>query len=250
MNGQQPLYSVLVVDDDGDLRTMLRFALRASDVLQVVGEAADGRSALALASELQPDVVILDLGLPDIKGTEVLAGLRAAVPRVRVVVYTGAAHEEQSTAMERGAAGVVSKSEDLSALVRVLSDVVAADDEREISTSLPKDPSSPSAARRLVTRACEDWGCTSVLDAALLVVTELVTNALVHAGTACDLRVRLRAGVLRLEVDDEGRGTPDLQRSSTSDEHGRGLFLVSAMALSWGIGPTDDGKTVWAELAV
>jgi CheY-like chemotaxis protein/anti-sigma regulatory factor (Ser/Thr protein kinase) len=245
-----PAFTVLVVDDDGDLRSMLRFALRASAVLRVVGEAGDGRTALQLAGELQPDVVVLDLGLPDIRGAEVLSRLRATVPGVRVVVYTGAAHEEQSTALERGAAGVVSKSEDLQALLRVLGDVVAEQGDRELTIALPNDPTSPRRARRLVTKACEDWGCESVIDAALLVVTELVTNAVIHADSACDLRVRLRSGVLRLEVDDDGYGTPDLQPSSESDEHGRGLFLVSAMAMSWGIGPTPSGKTVWAELAV
>jgi CheY-like chemotaxis protein/anti-sigma regulatory factor (Ser/Thr protein kinase) len=243
-------FSVLVVDDDGDLRTMLRFALRASDVLRVVGEAGDGRTALALAADLQPDVVVLDLGLPDIRGAEVLARLRATVAGVRVVVYTGAAHEERSHALAGGAVGVVSKSEDLQALLRVLGDVVAPAETKQVETSLPNDSSSPGAARRLVTKACREWGCEGVIDAALLVVTELVTNAVVHAGSQCDLRVQLRDGVLRLEVDDEGGGTPDLQRSSDSEEHGRGLFLVSAMSMSWGIGPTPAGKTVWAELLV
>jgi CheY-like chemotaxis protein/anti-sigma regulatory factor (Ser/Thr protein kinase) len=242
--------SVLVVDDDGDLRSMLRFALRGNGALRVVGEAGDGHTALALAADLQPDIVVLDLGLPDIRGAEVLARLRALVEGVRVVVYTGAAHEERSSALEGGAAGVVSKSEDLQALLNVLGHVIAGQDVREVGVSLPNDPSSPGTARRLVTKACLDWGCGEVIDAALLVVTELVTNAVVHAGSTCDLRVQLRDGVLRLEVDDEGGGTPDLQSSSDSEEHGRGLFLVSAMSTSWGIGPTTAGKTVWAELLV
>ncbi len=55
----------------------------------VVAEAADGRTAIEAAAKLQPDVVVLDLGLPDLAGRDVLTMLRVAAPDMRVVVFTG-----------------------------------------------------------------------------------------------------------------------------------------------------------------
>jgi len=80
---------VLVVDDAEDLRMLLRLRIEARDGLTVVGEAADGVAAVELASELQPDLVLLDLAMPRMDGLEALPLIRAAVPDVRVVVLSG-----------------------------------------------------------------------------------------------------------------------------------------------------------------
>jgi DNA-binding NarL/FixJ family response regulator len=80
---------VLVVDDAEDLRMLLRLRIEARDGLTVVGEAADGVAAVELASELQPDLVLLDLAMPRMDGLEALPLIRAAVPGVRVVVLSG-----------------------------------------------------------------------------------------------------------------------------------------------------------------
>ncbi len=82
-------HRVLVVDDAEDLRMLLRARMEARNGLTVVGEAADGVAAVELASELQPDLVLLDLAMPRMDGLEALPLIRAAVPGVRVVVLSG-----------------------------------------------------------------------------------------------------------------------------------------------------------------
>jgi len=68
---------VLLVEDVDELRFVLRHTLPRAGALEVVGEAADGATAIEAAARQQPDVVVLDLGLPDIAGHEVIPRLRA-----------------------------------------------------------------------------------------------------------------------------------------------------------------------------
>jgi PAS domain S-box-containing protein len=82
-------HTVLVVDDAEDLRMLLRARMETRHGLTVVGEAADGLTAVELASELQPDLVMLDLAMPRMDGLEALPLIRAAVPGVRVIVLSG-----------------------------------------------------------------------------------------------------------------------------------------------------------------
>ncbi len=82
-------HRVLVVDDAEDLRTMLRLRMESVEELVVVGEAGDGVAAVDRASELQPDLVFLDLSMPRMDGLEALPLIRAAVPGVRVIVLSG-----------------------------------------------------------------------------------------------------------------------------------------------------------------
>ena len=87
------------------------------------------------------------------------------------------------------------------------------------------------------------------LDAAALVLTELVTNAVLHAGTDLEVLVSVRPGRLRLAVADRGSDAPSVTRATADDEHGRGLALVDALTLRWGIVPRGPaGKVVWAVL--
>ncbi|MBV9830351.1 MAG: response regulator transcription factor [Marmoricola sp.] len=85
----QGSHTVLVVDDADDLRMLLRSRMDGRRGLTVVGEAADGLAAVELASELQPDLVMLDLAMPRMDGLEALPLIRAAVPGVRVIVLSG-----------------------------------------------------------------------------------------------------------------------------------------------------------------
>ncbi len=87
MNG--PRHTVLVVDDADDLREILRLRLNRREGFLVVGEAADGLSAVELAARLQPELVLLDMAMPRMDGLEALPLIRAAVPGVRVIVLSG-----------------------------------------------------------------------------------------------------------------------------------------------------------------
>jgi DNA-binding NarL/FixJ family response regulator len=79
---------VLVADDNGLVRRLLRLALEAHGSLEVVGEAADGHGAVALARALRPHVVVLDLAMPRMDGLEAAAAIREAIPGCRIVVFS------------------------------------------------------------------------------------------------------------------------------------------------------------------
>ncbi|WP_336605778.1 ATP-binding SpoIIE family protein phosphatase [Streptomyces sp. BA2] len=140
-----------------------------------------------------------------------------------------------------------------------------------VCTSLPGNPLAPAAARKFVRAALADWielsvpaaaGVTDRLaDDAVLLVSELVTNAVVHAGTTVELLCRLdEAGLgessdsLVIEVSDHHparavRSEPTPQPPGTP-EYGRGLQLVATLSDSWGITYRTGTKAVWARLPV
>ena len=80
---------VLVADDDALMRRLLRTFLDAHPELTLVGEAADGRSALALAASLRPDAVVLDRTMPDLDGLAAAKAIREQLPACRIVIFSG-----------------------------------------------------------------------------------------------------------------------------------------------------------------
>jgi DNA-binding NarL/FixJ family response regulator len=115
---------VLIADDHPVVRQGLQVLLSVQDDIEVVGEAADGRQALAMTAELDPDVILLDLKLPVMDGIAVLRELRDAGLRARALVLTSAADRELVTrAVHAGAAGFLYKDIDPDALVRALRSV-------------------------------------------------------------------------------------------------------------------------------
>ena len=77
---------VLVADDHAVVRQGLRSFLDLQDDIEVVGEAGDGAEALAAAERLAPDVVLIDLVMPNVDGIEAIRGLRERVPAARAIV--------------------------------------------------------------------------------------------------------------------------------------------------------------------
>lgn len=113
--------TVLIVDDHPVVRQGLRVLLDVHDGIEVAGEAADGEQALALAAELAPDVILLDLKLPGMDGIAVLGELRARGIGARVLVLTSGNDPAQvSLALRSGAAGFLYKDVDPDALVRAI----------------------------------------------------------------------------------------------------------------------------------
>jgi two-component system KDP operon response regulator KdpE len=106
---------VLVVDDDPQLSRALRITLRAAGY--EVETAGDGRTALRDAADQHPDLVILDLGLPDLDGTEVLAGLRPWFTGPVLVLSARADSQDKVGALDAGADDYVSKPFDMSELL-------------------------------------------------------------------------------------------------------------------------------------
>ncbi|TDC40573.1 ATP-binding protein [Micromonospora sp. 15K316] len=117
---------------------------------------------------------------------------------------------------------------------------------------LANDLRSPAAGRRLVTDCCRSWGLDAIADQAAVVVSELVSNAVQHAGSDLDLTVAHVDGVLRLSVRDRTTHPPLAAAARIEGilgERGRGLPIVQALAASWGFLTFADGKTVWATVA-
>jgi hypothetical protein len=115
------------------------------------------------------------------------------------------------------------------------------------------DRTAPEVARVLVKEACEGWGVRRLSRIGQLIVSELVTNGVVHARTELQVTVRLSGRTLSLAVRD---GDPRLLQpagaGAEGDGHGygRGLLIVDSMADSWGCTPTADGKVTWATVAM
>jgi DNA-binding NarL/FixJ family response regulator len=148
--------SVLIVDDHPVVRRGLRVLLEVQDGIEVAGEAGDGATALALAAELTPDVILLDLKLPGMDGLAVLAALKARAEGCvsRVLVLTSVTEPASaSLAVRSGAAGVLYKDVDPDALVRAIRSV---HDGHLLLAS--------EAAGNLV-RAGSGWGAVAGLDA-------------------------------------------------------------------------------------
>jgi DNA-binding NarL/FixJ family response regulator len=121
MTGQ---ITVLIADDHPVVRQGLRVLLSVQDDIAVVGEAADGREAIDLATVLAPGVILLDLKLPGLDGLGVLAELRDRGLPARALVLTSAADPASVTlAMRAGAAGFLYKDVDPDALVRAVRSV-------------------------------------------------------------------------------------------------------------------------------
>lgn len=113
--------------------------------------------------------------------------------------------------------------------------------------------SAAASARRLVDRACAQWGLPALRDTARLVVTELVSNAVRHgtvaASAAVEVTLTRGMGAVYVSVRDRSRRLPKPGGPvPPTVEGGRGLLVVSLMSRAWGATPTVDGKVVWATL--
>lgn len=107
-------------------------------------------------------------------------------------------------------------------------------------------PASAEEARRFVTAQVLSLGRPELVEDVATVVTELVTNAVIHAGTPIELTVRSVGRGVRVEVADGSAVVPRWTPAALSATSGRGLILVDRMASTWGVEPTEGGKTIWA----
>lgn len=115
--------------------------------------------------------------------------------------------------------------------------------EREME--LRAHPSEASRARSWTRDRFDAWGLGDLSETAQLLVSELVTNALLYGGKGGPTRLRVGVqGTLRLEVTDSSTEPPTPRHAGPDDIGGRGLELVDVLADRWGWNPREDGKTV------
>lgn len=118
----------------------------------------------------------------------------------------------------------------------------------ESTVSLPADAASVSRARRFVRGLLDESGASAFEECAVLLVSELVTNAVLHTRTAPEITVRLSDGRLWVGVHDGSPVKPAPKRYGPDAATGRGLQLVDRVAASWGVERDAAGKVVWFEL--
>lgn len=131
---------------------------------------------------------------------------------------------------------------------------VADDTELDVAASLKLPARSDAArrARRFITDFCRAAHLPPHLcQTAALLVSELVTNAVIHGRTSATVEVHRPADTLRVTVRDDNPTLPAVgDAPDFTNEHGRGLLIVSKLARRWGVEASGDGKAVWFELAV
>jgi hypothetical protein len=113
-------------------------------------------------------------------------------------------------------------------------------------THLPAAPHAPRTARLLVDQACRVWHLSHLLFSARLIVSELVANAVRHAGTDISVTVSRRAERLHLIVSDRDHRVPEMPAPRRGTPAISGLQLVQTLSTRWGTVPTSDGKMIWA----
>lgn len=224
---------VLVVDHDGGVRRLVAAALRDHPTLRVVPDAVAVDDAVERCRELRPAVVLLDQELPQVARDDMVTRIRELSPVSRVVLCSA-----DDAAVD--------------ALLRTIEHEATAAHVR--TWAFDAETVSAGVARDLVSTALAEWGCERLVPDVQLVVSELVTNAVVHAGSRCVLRLRLMPGAVRVEVTDAGDGSPQPLPADGERIGGRGLLIVAAVSRAWGIDPAEpagaSGKTVWAELTI
>jgi DNA-binding NarL/FixJ family response regulator len=143
VTGDPPAVRVLIVEDDALMRAGLRGVLDAAPGIEVVGEASDGRDAAHRAGVYRPDLVLMDIRMPDVDGIAATREVLAAFPDVRVLVLTTFEHDDYLFgALEAGASGFLLKRSPPEELVAAIHTVAGGD-------SLL----SPAVTNRVIARA-------------------------------------------------------------------------------------------------
>lgn len=115
---------------------------------------------------------------------------------------------------------------------------------RELSVGV----TAPAQARRFLAEAGCPEHATRLLESAVLLVSEMVTNAVRHGAPPLFVEVDCDGLSIQVRVRDGGINLPSSRAARADDEGGRGLALIEVLSDDWGVEPDDDGKTVWFRL--
>ncbi|MEV6569004.1 SpoIIE family protein phosphatase [Streptomyces kronopolitis] len=266
-------------DSDGGPEGAQRPGITGATCLYAIYDPVGGRTTLATAGHPAPAVIGPDgaVTFPEVPVSPPL-GLGGSVPvetaelnlreGSRLVLYTnglvenrdraiGAGLELLRTALAAGAdrtpeetcTGVLDAmlpdhpSDDIALLVartRLLGPGSVADWE------VPSDPAAVAPVRSACLEMLESWGLTAIRFTTELILSELLTNAIRYGAQPIRVRLLLDRSLI-CEVSDGTSASPHLRRAATTDEGGRGLFLVAQFAQRWGTRYTPGGKVIWTE---
>ncbi|HVV29656.1 MAG TPA: ATP-binding protein [Mycobacteriales bacterium] len=121
----------------------------------------------------------------------------------------------------------------------------------EATCALPLGVNAVAHARHFTEEKVEAWGaCQEVVDTAVLLTSELVTNAVLYGFGGRELQLQARSGTLRIVVTDDAPGVPTVRHPDEDSESGLGLLVIEACADRWGVQQHDVGKSVWCEIAL
>lgn len=152
--------------------------------------------------------------------------------------------EVRCTRMLEAALGELPRPDDVAVLVLHR----LREDERSWEEKLPASLESPARARALVEAQLKEWKVGHLSDTTLLLLSEVVTNAVIHANSTPRVELSLDRDSLVVSVHDTSELPPIRRRSSLTATSGRGMALVDTMADRWGVDTTSGGKDVWFEL--
>jgi DNA-binding NarL/FixJ family response regulator len=248
------MFTVLLVDDDADSRLLVTHALKRGTTFEVVAETGDAEEAWSLAASHQPDITLLDVALGVRDGRWALPRIREAAKDTKVVLRsTFPAAELRFLAVTGGAVGYLEKSrspltltDDLLAVCGLLDVIGAGIDEAKARLGAGRH--TPGLARRFVSRALERWQVRSELDVIELLVSELVTNSIVHARSDVEVSVAVSSDRIRVAVFDSSREPLVPREAGPEATSGRGLLVLDALATAWGTEFAPGGKSVWFEV--
>lgn len=187
-------------------------------------------------------LVLYTDGLVEERGHDIDEGME----RLRDALTDGHRTPEQTCAAVLDAVPAARRRDDIALLV---ARTRAFAEDRMATWNVPSDPAAVADTRAMVGRQLARWGLEEAAFTTELVLSELVANAIRHA--TGPIRVRLlRARSLICEVYDASGTSPHLRYAATTDEGGRGLFLVAQLTDRWGTRYLPDGKVIWAEQTI
>ncbi|MBT3153228.1 SpoIIE family protein phosphatase [Streptomyces sp. CHD11] len=235
----------------------------AGHIPPVLVRAADGRSELldlptgapigvggvpfaAVRVRVEPGdrLVMCTDGLVEVRGEDIGVGLATLCESA---AHPAASMDDACDTIIRALNAGGGRKDDVALLMARLGGIEPGD---VAEWQLAVEPSAPGRARAVVREQLHDWGLPKLLDSAELLVSELVTNAVLHS-RARPVALRLvRGDTLLCEVEDDDHELPTLIDARPLDEAGRGLRVVSTLARAWGTSRTAAGKSVWFELTL
>ena len=198
----------------------------------------------------QPDALVVDLSAVTFDDPQVLllfgalarrAGIWPGIPVILVAPDPGQRTALHRQAVDRQVAVCASRDEAM-----VLAH--GAPQPLRLHESLLPIPGAARRGRDLATEVCLRWQLPDLVGPASIIASELVTNAVQHAGTPLVLMLARTSRYLHVAVRDNDPRPAVLRHPSLLATAGRGLLIVQRTALSWGSSPAQDGKVVWATL--